>query len=60
MKAQEQIKRNETKPTGECLSDLPVTDEAAMKTSGGGPGDEGPEESVSFNYGKGYFDYTRK
>ncbi|HEX6730354.1 MAG TPA: hypothetical protein VF074_10105 [Pyrinomonadaceae bacterium] len=52
MKVEEQVKKNDTNPCEEVLSDLPVADEQASKTSGGGPGDEGPEESITFIFGK--------
>ena len=52
MKVEEQVRKNDNNPGEGVLRDLAVTDEQASKTSGGGPGDEGPEESITFVFGK--------
>lgn len=44
-----------TNPTEEVLSDLPVADEQAIKTSGGG--DVVPNETFSLNFTKIEFSY---
>lgn len=42
MKVEEQVRKNDNNPGEGVLRDLAVTDEQASRTSGGGPGDEGP------------------
>lgn len=57
MKDEEQIKRDD--PTKEVLSDLPVTEEQAIKTNGGGGGsDDCPTEEINFSYGRINFNYS--
>ena len=60
MKVEEQLKRDET-PTKEFLKDLPVSDEHAIRTSGGGDdNDDSPTEEVNFSFGRVRVAYQQK